>query len=114
MSKLYYFAHPYTGDEEGNFNLCCSRSAELIKRGWLVYSPIAHTHPIHRAWLGTRNVDWYEFDNAFIRIIPFAGIILAPGWRDSEGCVKERELFKSLNREILSYEVCLEKDNEKL
>ena len=54
LEELWYFAHPYTSKdkraEEANFNLCCIRSAKLIQKGYFVYSPIAHTHPIHLSW----------------------------------------------------------------
>ncbi len=56
---LWYFAHPYTckdaegyyvqAGEDANFAICCIRSGELLERGYNIYSPIAHTHPIHKA-----------------------------------------------------------------
>jgi len=114
---LWYFAHPYTckdgngcyvsGGEEANFRLCNIRAAKLIERGYLVYSPISHTHPIHKSWpmfVGNRIHDmWYEFDNKFIKQIPFKGIILAPHWEKSAGCRGERQLFKGLKRKIVLY-----------
>ena len=112
---LWYLAHPYTckdaegryvlGGEEANFRLCCVRAARLIEAGWLIYSPIAHTHPIHCAWPGFVGQEahemWYTLDNEFIRQIPFAGIILAPGWQMSKGCRHEKELFESLGRQVM-------------
>ena len=114
MNGLWYFAHPYTvknekGDyvfegEEANFRLCNYRAALLIEKGILLYSPISHTHPIHSASPvfagGQAHGLWYDFDNAFIRIVPFTGIILAPGWQDSKGCKGEKALFEDLGREV--------------
>ena len=111
---LWYFAHPYTcknkdgqyiaGGEDANFRLCCIRSARLIEKGILVYSPISHTHPIHMSYPpfvgGEVHNFWYKFDNAFIRAVPFRGIILAPDWEKSTGCKAEKELFEELGREV--------------
>ena len=115
---LWYFAHPYTckdstgkyimGGEEANFRLCCIRSAKLIERGWIIYSPIAHAHPIHTAWppfvAGELHDFWYQFDNAFIGAVDFAGIILAPKWETSKGCIAERQQFLDAEKRILLYE----------
>lgn len=115
---LWYFAHPYTcknnkgeyvtGGEDANFRLCCYRAAKLIEMGYVIYSPISHTHPIHMSYppfVGQEVHDmWYELDNKFIRLANFTGIILAPGWENSKGCVAEKELFESLNRAVVYYE----------
>ena len=114
---LWYFAHPYTckdangnylmGGEDANFRLCCIRSAKLIEMGYLIFSPVSHTHPIHINWpnfVGKQVHEmWYEFDNHFIRGIPFKGIILAPQWRESKGCCGEKALFEELGREVRYY-----------
>jgi len=119
MKDLYYFAHPYTSKdkraEKANFNLCCIRTAKLIEMGYYVYSPIAHTHPIHRAWPPFIEQDerdlWINLDNLIIHKTDFAGIILAPGWEKSRGCCEEKAMFKLMNKPILLYgdlvQICL-------
>ena len=113
---VHYFAHPYTARdgegnlvpaaEEANFNLCNIRAGELLKRGYNVYSPISHTHPIHRACPAfLKNHEhkmWYHLDNQIIARMKWDGIILAPGWEDSTGCCDELDLFRGMelpNRE---------------
>ena len=105
---FWYFAHPYTAkDKEGNFvpeaedanfALANQRAAELLKRGYNIYSPISHTHPIHRAcpeFLRNHEHEmWYELDNNLIAQTNFKGIILAPGWETSNGCKNELKLFR--------------------
>ena len=114
---IWYFAHPYTckddegnycsGGEEANFRLCCIRSAKLIEAGFIIFSPIAHSHPIHTAWpdfVGKQIHDmWYLIDNRIIDEVPFRGIIMAPKWETSKGCVCEKKRFENLNREVLYY-----------
>ena len=115
---IWYLAHPYTckdesgnyiaGGEEANFRLCNIRAAKLIERGFLIFSPISHTHPIHVAYppfVGQSvHKMWYEFDNKIIEQIPFQGIILGPKWEKSVGCRAEKELFLKLCRKVLLYD----------
>lgn len=109
--ELYYFAHPYTAKDKraevANFNLCCIRTAKLMKIGYRVYSPICHTHPIHLAWPDFLENDerqlWIDLDNLIIKRTAFAGIILAPRWELSSGCQGERALFVDMGKPILFY-----------
>lgn len=115
--KLWYFAHPYTARdeykrfvpeaEEANFLLCNYRAGRLLIAGYNVYSPISHTHPIHRAtpeFLARHEHEmWYQLDIHFLDNTNFAGIILAPGWNNSKGCVIEKTWFEEHDREILYY-----------
>ena len=119
MNKgLWYFAHPYTckdenghyvpAGEEANFRICNHRSGRLLARGYNIYSPISHTHPIHRAspvFLARHEHDlWYELDLDFIAKTDFTGIILAPGWKASKGCVLEKETFEDMGKPALYYD----------
>lgn len=122
LDKLYYFAHPYSvknlfGDyilfaEDANFRICNVRAAQLIERGYLIYSPISQNHPIHMASPAFLKDEvhemWYKFDAAFIKQANFAGIILAPGWEDSKGCCAERKLFEERGLELLYYKDIVE------
>lgn len=114
---LFYFAHPYTckdrdgnfvpAGEEANFRLCCIRSGELLRRGYNIYSPIAHTHPIHIAtpsFLSRHEHEmWYGLDNEVIARTNWDGIILAPEWESSSGCRSERKQFKERGLPVLLY-----------
>ena len=114
---LYYFAHPYTTkdaegrfvpeSEEANFQLANYRASRLFLLGFNVYSPISHTHPIHRSCpeFLTKPGDamwemWCGLDLDFMKHTDFAGIILAPGWEDSRGCVAERKAFMDRGKEV--------------
>lgn len=106
---LWYFAHPYTcKDKDGNFipegeeahfHICNIRAAELLDRGYNVYSSISHIHPIYRAsssMLARQEHElWYHLDNEFIDSVDWAGIILAPGWEKSSGCRAEKERIEA-------------------
>lgn len=101
MNRLWYFAHPYTGDEEANFKLATLRTQQLMDLGYVVYSPITYTHPLHVG----KNRDyrfWMNFDKPFVKQSN-GGLILAPRWESSGGCREELDDFLNLGREILLY-----------
>jgi len=115
---LWYFCHPYTrkdrqgnyvpAAEAANFLLACVRSGELIRRGFNIYSPIAHTHPIHAACpalLASHEHElWYHLDNEVIDAIKWKGIILAPEWETSKGCVAECDRISAQGGRVCRYE----------
>ena len=117
-SGLFYFAHPYTvqdaagnymlAAEDANFRLCCWRSAQLILRSYLIFSPVCHSHPIHIAspelLANSEHDAWHDFDNRVIESVIWAGIILAPGWQNSAGCVREKATFEQMGLPVLYYE----------
>jgi len=119
---FFYFAHPYTcRDKDGkfvpecehtNFQICNQRAARLFEAGYNIYSPISHTHPIHRAsplFLARHEHEaWYNLDLEFIAKTKFDGIILAPGWHRSKGCRLEKSWFDDKKLKILTYEEALE------
>ena len=114
---LWYFAHPYTCQdkdgnyvpeaEDANFMLACMRSGDLLLRGYNIYSPICHTHPIHRACptllKAKEHMLWYLLDNEFIDSADWKGIILAPDWEDSKGCVAEYKRIAGKGGEVKEY-----------
>jgi len=114
---LWYFAHPYTcrdkngnfvaEGEEANFNLCNMRAAELLIKGYNIYAPISHTHPIHRScpvFLAKQEHElWYQLDNEVIDKTNWDGIILAPGWENSSGCKAEKERIEARGLKVLYY-----------
>lgn len=125
---FFYFAHPYTckdvtvpegvtkyvpEGEQANFELCNQRAARLIELGYNIYSPISHTHPIHRASVAFlarhEHEAWYVLDMEFIGKTKFDGIILAPGYENSKGCIMERDYFQVKGLVIMTYEAAVSK-----
>jgi len=114
---LYYLAHPYTckdkdgkyvpKGEDANFQLANYRAGQCLLRGYNVYSPISHTHPIHRATVEFlarhEHETWYQLDIDFIDRTRFSGIILCPGWETSKGCMLEKQWFEAKGLPVLYY-----------
>lgn len=115
---IWYFAHPYTVKdkdgknvhvgEQANFQQACMKTGELMKRGYMVYSPIAHTHPVHAISPEFIKNDeyklWVKLDELIIEKTKFSGIILAPNWETSSGCKAERKEFEKKKLQVLLYE----------
>ena len=95
MSEVtYYLATPYSRYYRGNeeaFVEACKASAELIRRGMHIYSPIAHSHPIaehgkidnldYKIWLSLSLVMLKQCDSLIV--------LKMPGWDESHGVSEE-------------------------
>lgn len=103
-SGFWYLAHPYSSEtiEEriANFELACRRSAKLLLKGYNIFSPIVHSHPIEMAspemmaWPQEKLWKfWLDVDVAILEYVGFTGLILSPGWHESRGCRREYEWF---------------------
>lgn len=100
--KLYYFAHPYTGNYAENYDLCMERSNKLLDLGYYHINPLTHSVPLHE--MKERSDEfWYEFDLEILKRCD--GIILAPKWNLSKGCKLEFVKAKELGLEIIHYEM---------
>jgi len=105
--KLWYFAHPYSGNEEGNFNKCNERTVKLLDLGFKVFSPISHSH--HLDTIQKSSLEkWLEIDFAILDRCD--GIIMAPGWEKSKGCVAEHGRADRKGYEIRLYEEIVDED----
>ena len=69
--KKIYLAIPYSHLDlkikEWRFNKANEKAAELINQGYIVYSSISHSHPIHLAGkLSWEWEFWEKYDIAFL------------------------------------------------
>jgi len=90
-----YLASPYTSDHEiimeGRYYAALDATAELIKAGYNVFSPIVHSHHIGRV-LGNGNDSayWTALDLSFIeRWADVLVVLCIPGWWKSDGIMRE-------------------------
>lgn len=100
---LWYLATPYTKDPRGieaAFIDAARAAAEMVRRGVMVFSPIAHSHPIaiHGALNPLDHSIWLPFDEAIMRVCDGLLIVKMPGWRESYGIGEERKIFRAAGK----------------
>jgi len=88
---MIYLASPYSHkDPEVRFwryTEACRVAAELMVGGAIIFSPIAHTHPIAKyGKLDALDADFYlKFDKEFLRFSNGMWVLTLDGWKESYG-----------------------------
>ncbi|GIV03958.1 MAG: hypothetical protein KatS3mg015_2788 [Fimbriimonadales bacterium] len=118
MSKpRVYLASPYTHPDkhvrEARYKLACEAAAYLIRHGILVYSPIAHTHPIcEMGRLPLGFYFWSELDLTFIRDWATHVVVLTlERWEKSLGIKHECLEAQKYNLPVLYWNYLDRSDN---
>lgn len=109
MTKLIYLAAPYTFNGTSQRLTILKRVLEidaisgyLFQRGFFVYSPISHTHPIKEA---TDSLDgdwqfWAAYDERMISHCDKLMVFTLHGWEASVGVTAELRIAKKMNKPI--------------
>ena len=96
---VLYIAGPYSHNE---LEVCTERfdkltevAAKFVNDGFIVYSPITHTHPIEVA-IGTKQSSefWVDFDKTFMALCTRCIVVKLPGWDTSKGVAREIAWFE--------------------
>jgi nucleoside 2-deoxyribosyltransferase len=86
------------------FELINLAALQLIQDGFIVFSPISHSHPIASAHADPQVVRsykiWLEQDVHFMEWADLLVVLELPGWRDSKGLLFERKWFEEHNKPI--------------
>jgi hypothetical protein len=99
--ELVYLASPYSHPDpavrQQRFELACKAAGTLMAHGMLVFSPIAHTHPIAEFCALPKGWEfWEKFDRAFISVSRALIVLTIDGWKDSTGVQAEIRIAKEL------------------
>jgi hypothetical protein len=101
MKKLY-IAIPYRNNPEYSFEIANFVSAELMKKGYIVFSPISHSHPI--GLVMNKQFDhefWMNQDLPFLKFCDELIVICIEGWKESKGVQEEIAMAKLLKKKIV-------------
>ncbi len=105
---MMYVGTPYSLYEDGLENAfveAAKVTAELLRRGIPVFSPITHSHPIARYG----NIDpldhkiWLALDEHMMRAADALLVIKMPGWEESYGIKHEVAFFEAAHKMIYYY-----------
>lgn len=103
--KKIYLACPYSHSEESvrlsRFEIVSNVAGMLLKKGYIVFSPISHSHPIalvNDLPLGFEF--WREFDESFIDWCDELWILTLSGWSASNGIRQEIKYAKQSGKPV--------------
>lgn len=99
MSELVYLATPYSkykGGRELAYKEACFAASVLMKRGYNVFCPIAHSHAIEtEAFNNIEDGDfWLKQDFAILAHCDVLFVYQMQGWDESYGVAKEIEFAR--------------------
>jgi len=94
------YSHPNAQIREQRFHDACRTTAELMRAGHVVFSPIAHGHPICSHGLPIDWTFWEQIDRAFIVRCEEMVVLTLDGWRDSEGVQAEIRIAMELEKTV--------------
>ena len=103
--KRIYLASPYSNPDimvkEQRFLAACGKAGELMSLGFLVYSPIAHSHPIAKICdLPTDFKYWQEVNHEYILWADEVWVLMLPDWEYSAGIKNEIKFADSLDKTV--------------
>lgn len=104
---LTYLASPYSHAdyevEEERYKAVTRAAAWLIKeKGWNVFSPITHSHPLRILGGLKGNFDfWKRFDTEYLSVARRLVVLQIPGWEESVGVTAEIDIATAQGTEVL-------------
>ena len=94
------YSHPKPEVREWRYERACEVAALLMSDGHLVYSPIAHSHPLTRHGLPTNWEYWRAMDEAMLSMCQALVVVRLSGWEQSRGVQAELSLARELGLRI--------------
>ncbi len=103
--KRIYLACPYSHAKESvrieRFEMVSKVAGHLMKKGYHVFSPISHTHPIALLCdLPLGFEFWNDYDLSFIDWCNELWILTLRGWSVSNGIQEEIKYAKKINKPV--------------
>lgn len=78
-------------------------TAEMMKQGLFVFSPIAHCHNLAERYGMPGDIDyWRGYDEHLISVSGALVVLMIPGWTESRGLAHEVAFAESMEKPIYS------------
>ena len=104
---MIYLASPHSDPDpavqEQRFEAVCKAAADLMQNGFLVFSPIVHSHPISKYGLPTDWEFWKKYDEEMLSFCSAFWIYTLPGWKESKGVGAEFSIASKLRKPIVMW-----------
>jgi len=101
---ITYLASPYSASgpavREARFQAACRATAELMRAGRIVYSPIVFSHPLTAFGLPTDWSYWERYDREFLQRCDEVVVLTLDGWQQSVGVKAEIRLATELAKPV--------------
>jgi hypothetical protein len=101
---MIYLCSPYTHSDpavrQQRFELACHAAAMLILQGKVVFSPIAHGHPICCHGVPHNWQFWERNDRCHLETCEEVVVLMIDGWLDSVGVQAEIAIARELGKSV--------------
>lgn len=102
---MIYLASPYShGDvaiRKLRFEQACFVAGRLMQQGHLIFSPIAHTHPIATRCNLPLGFDyWQRYDQEMLDACASLVVLTLPGWELSLGVTSELQHMRARRKPV--------------
>ena len=90
---MIYLASPYSDPDPAirlwRFEAACKATAQMLRAGLIVFSPVVHSHPLTQYGLPSDWKFWQRYDRAYLEACSALAVLTLDGWRESEGVSSE-------------------------
>ena len=97
---MIYLAAPYSSPDievrQTRYEMACKATAELLREGKIIFSPIVHSHPLTDHGLPGDWAFWQKVDTHMLRKSDRLLVLMMPGWKESIGVQAEIALAERL------------------
>jgi nucleoside 2-deoxyribosyltransferase len=101
---MIYLASPYSHVDpavrEQRFCAACQAAVALLHAGRVVFSPIAHSHPLAQHGLPGNWHFWERYDRAFLERCDEVLVLMLDGWEESVGVQAEIRIARELGKPV--------------
>jgi hypothetical protein len=104
---LWYLASPYSKYPAGPkaaYEVALRNTNLLLRNGFLVFSPIVHSHPLENSQPATDKRIWLEIDLAILPMCIGLIFLRAASWEISAGMKEEENIMWALGKPVIKME----------
>jgi nucleoside 2-deoxyribosyltransferase len=94
------YSHPDPSVRERRFRAACRAAVALLHAGRVVFSPIAHSHPLAQHGLPGSWQFWERYDRAFLERCEEVVVLMLDGWQESVGVQAEIRIARELGKPV--------------